>query len=181
MLALIHTLLPGHSHRARSEQPDGDTQSQHVSNFGHRGRRVLWIRFFGLLFCKVSDSLQLSSSLWSSQSRCPSQRLVARTQRPDRHLKWLGEHSVSTATQHHHHHHQEDRTEIKMTLQERRTIKTSGPYHQLRPQAADRWCFLRPLETDYSQSPQATASPRCPTPTHTSPSHYDTATCRAET
>lgn len=49
-----------------------------------------------LLFWKFLP--QLSSSLWSSQSRCPSQRLVARTQRPERHLKWLGEHSVTMET-----------------------------------------------------------------------------------
>lgn len=45
-----------------------------------------------------NDSPQLSSSLWSSQSRCPSQCLLASTQRPDLHLKWLGEHSITTKT-----------------------------------------------------------------------------------
>lgn len=59
---------------------------------------LTWVCVFitNIFLFSRTDSPQCSSSLWSSQSRCPSQRLDARTQRPDRHLKWLGEHSVTT-------------------------------------------------------------------------------------
>lgn len=40
---------------------------------------------------------QFSSSLSSSQSAWPSHLLEPRTHRPERHLKWLGEHSVKKA------------------------------------------------------------------------------------
>lgn len=58
--------------------------------------------------------------------------------------------------------------------------RTNSPYRRLRPLAAGRLCFLLPPETDYSRSPRATAVPQCRAPTHTSPSHYDTTTCRSE-
>ena len=46
--------------------------------------------------CHLTYIPQFSSSLSSSQSAWPSHLLEARTHRPERHLKWLGEHSVKS-------------------------------------------------------------------------------------
>ena len=47
--------------------------------------------------CHFTYIPQFSSSLSSSQSAWPSHLLEARTQRPELHLKWLGEHSVKSS------------------------------------------------------------------------------------
>lgn len=70
MLALIHTLLPGHSHRARSEQPDRDTHVNlncvalllRVRNFsGGGGTLILKCVFLtAVLFVTVVVTVQVT-------------------------------------------------------------------------------------------------------------------------